>query len=478
MQIHKLNREQQIFLVFLPLLALFTTRGASPNEASRYATIQSLVDNHSFIIDNSSFIGTIDKYFYQGHFYSDKPPILSIYSSFFYAIFKAVGISFNNHFSLACYFMTLLVVGVMTCFGLVYFYRVMKLLQVDDRWANVVLVITGTATLLLPYSTVFNNHTVSGSLLIIGFYYLLRITESRTYAVLAGLAIALAGSIDINCFLFLIFFSFSLVDKPWRIKLAFASTAASVLVVYFILNFYTSGSLVPPAMNQSLWNYPGSAFDQNSLSGLANHADFQDQLIYAFHMLMGRRGLLSYTPILVFSIFAFAAILRDQTCEHRKEYLLIALGSVSYIALYILRSNNYSGAAYGVRWYADLMFLLCLPLAHIGESVRRSNLFRKAFLTITLLSVAISFIGLINPFVKDDYGIDSFVTVFMVMFERISTADSPLHAIVRLGKYCLIPVMAVLASGLILKLTDLAVLKSASAQQQPDPRSLEANSNI
>ena len=82
-------KNTKIILVFLLIIALFTKTGiSSASDASRMATIESLVDYHSFIIDQSSFISTKDKYFYNGHFYSDKPPILSLYGSLFYFLLK------------------------------------------------------------------------------------------------------------------------------------------------------------------------------------------------------------------------------------------------------------------------------------------------------------------------------------------------------------------------------------------------------
>ena len=165
----RIQKEWQIFSVFLGLFSLFTTPIATHNEASRLATIESLVDFHTFIIDNSRFVWTIDKYFYQGHFYSDKPPILSIYGSFFYALLKIVGISFSNQFGLTIFLMTILVVGVSTAIGMVYFYKTLKFLEIKENWIDVLLIIAGSGTLLLPYSSVFSNHVVSASLLMAGF---------------------------------------------------------------------------------------------------------------------------------------------------------------------------------------------------------------------------------------------------------------------------------------------------------------------
>ena len=418
----RIQKEWQIFSVFLGLFSLFTTPIATHNEASRLATIESLVDFHTFIIDNSRFVWTIDKYFYQGHFYSDKPPILSIYGSFFYALLKIVGISFSNQFGLTIFLMTILVVGVSTAIGMVYFYKTLKFLEIKENWIDVLLIIAGSGTLLLPYSSVFSNHVVSASLLMAGFYYLLRVKESIRYSLLSGLLITLAGSIDVVAFIFVPFLAISFFKKPLKSKIVFSLACALVLVIYFQLNFYTSGSLRPPSMNQSLWEYPGSVFNRTNLSGLADHSDFSALLNYAFHMIIGHRGLISYTPILVFSFFGFVKIFQNKEFKYREEHLLILLASSAYVLMYILRSNNYSGYSYGVRWYANLMFLLCLPLAQISEEVKSSKMLRKAFIIVSCMSIVISFVGVNHPFVAaDEQHPSSFLNALLYTFQPIDT---------------------------------------------------------
>lgn len=417
----RIKKAWTIFSLFLGLFALLTRPVATTsNDASRLATIESLVDFHTFIIDNSRFVWTIDKYFYQGHFYSDKPPILSIYGSFFYALLKLVGISFSNQLMLANILMVIGVVGVSTATGMIYLYKIFKFLAVEERWINVLLIIAGTGTLLLPYSTVFSNHVVSGSLLVAGFYYLLRVKESIRYSLLSGLLITLAGSIDVVAFIFLPFLAVSFFNKPLKSKIVFSLACALVLVIYFQLNLYTSGSLLPPSMNQSLWEYPGSAFDRTNLSGLAYYSNFSDLLTYAIHMIIGHRGLISYTPILVFSIFGFVKVFQNKQFKYRQEFLLILLASSAYVLMYILRSNNYSGDSYGVRWYANLMFLLCLPLAQISEEVKSSKIFRKAFIIVSCMSIFISFVGVNHPFVPvNEQHPSSFLNALFYTFKPI-----------------------------------------------------------
>lgn len=320
----------RIFLVFLCLFALFTrTDIASPNDASRMATIESLVDYHSFIIDNSRFVGTIDKYFYEGHFYSDKPPILSLYASGFYLILKQFNISFVNNYNLTYYLLTLSVIGVLSCLGLVYFSKILELFKINDNWSDLILFITGLGTLILPYSTVFNNHTVSGALLLFSFYNLLRIEEGTIYIIMAGFFISLASSIDITFFTFLPLFAIFLFKNELKIKIIFTCSCMPMIIIYFWLNYYNSGSLIPAAMNKDLWDYPGSVFSEQNLSGLAHKNSILQLIKYSVNMLIGEKGLFSYTPVLLFSIFALIkTIFIKKQFKYKKEYLLIAVSTL------------------------------------------------------------------------------------------------------------------------------------------------------
>ena len=85
-------------IVVFVFLTLFFIRfqQASWNDGSRFATIQNLVEKHSFVIDHSMFF-TYDKVFINGHFYSDKPPVFSVIAATPYFLFYNTGRVLVNH---------------------------------------------------------------------------------------------------------------------------------------------------------------------------------------------------------------------------------------------------------------------------------------------------------------------------------------------------------------------------------------------
>ena len=119
-----------------------------------------------------------------------------------------------------------------------------------------------------------------------------------------------------------------------------------MIAIYLFLNLYTSGSFIPPAMNASLWDYPESSFNQESLSGLATHNNVFGFLFYSFHMLVGNRGLLSHNPILLLSIVGLLVICKKKLqVPYKTEYLYILFISFLYVFIYLVRTTNYSGSA-------------------------------------------------------------------------------------------------------------------------------------
>lgn len=378
------------------------------NDGSRMAQIQALIKHGSLIIDDSTF-STGDKYLFNHHFYSDKPPILAILVSPIYLALDSMGISFENHLNLACYLITLLSIGVLSALGLAVFRKILTdFFLTKGNWANLITLITGTGTLILPFSLVFNNHIVSGVLILIGFYFLLKFRRSSHIraACVSGLFFSLAASIDIGCFLFIPIGFLLFSRKSINAGLLFAISCLPAITLYLFLNLQTSGSLIPPAMNAKLWDYPGSDYggqDAQNLSGLAKHSNIFESLVYSFHMLVGNRGLFSHTPIALLSIIGLLVIYKNRLfLRDRMELTCFFIASILYIGIYIFRTNDYSGFSFGVRWFTSIMFILCLSIAGLEGKVRSSRKFKFLLVGIVCLSILFSLIGTCNPYIPID----------------------------------------------------------------------------
>jgi hypothetical membrane protein len=446
----------RIFVLFLLLFGLSTKRAVSSwNDASRMATIQALVEQHTLAIDHTAFVKlTSDTYVYQGHTYSSKPPALAVIGALIYAPMYWAGITFGRDPSLPYFVITLLTIGTLSALGIAFFWKILvEIFAVDDAWAKVTTFIAGAGTLVLPYSTVFNSHVIGGALLVIGFYYAFKniLHPHARFALTCGLLLALAGSIETTCLLFIPFALLVLFRRSCKDALVFSVACTPFLIFYLATNLALSGSLLPPTLNAPLRSTVGSAFSSANLAGLTSHQDLSDALVYAFHMLIGNRGLFSHTPILLLAIPGSVLAYRHRRTSPAYTALIWLLAAcVLFILLAILRTNNYGGSSYGVRWYATIMLMLCLPIGFLSSEVRSKRWLSWIFWALGAVSVALALIGSYRPFLPSTepvVGQPGIVdnTIWLAIV-RLATLSTPLG----LSRFLLVAAV-VLAALILLK---------------------------
>jgi hypothetical protein len=433
-----------IFLAFFSIFLAFTKPGPIGwNDASRMSQIHAVVETGSLYIDNSPF-KTGDKYHYGGHFYSDKPPLLALVASPVYLVAANLGFAFNTHPRIAYYITTLFTIGVLAALSMVFFARILReFLRANEEWTQVLTFVAGAGTLFLPYSTVFSNHAASGSLLLIGTYYLLdsNLNHRTSSTILAGLLFSAASAIDIGCFIFLPFVFLScLLSRP-RSAVVFALACIPFTAVYFMLNVYTSGSLRPPAMNGPLWDYPGSRFNARNISGSAEHNSTAELLAYGFHMLFGNRGVFSHSPVLLFSFVGLGILLRQERRQYKEQsttLVLLIAAALAFMLPYIVRSIDFGGTTFAIRWFCSVVLILCIPLRFIEDLVCSSRPWCWVFIGVATLSVLFAIVGAYNPATPDPSGNmfgdpgNSLVTNLQLIFFD----SSPWHEL-KLGQFLL-----------------------------------------
>ena len=101
-------------VILCPLITvLFLTQHhiGSPNDESRMATIQALTEYHTFCFDSVHLEMGVDLMYRNGHYQSDKPPMMQILGALVYYPLYTLGFTFQSHFSLVYYLLTLILVG-------------------------------------------------------------------------------------------------------------------------------------------------------------------------------------------------------------------------------------------------------------------------------------------------------------------------------------------------------------------------------
>ncbi|MBU1164533.1 hypothetical protein KKA15_03155 [Patescibacteria group bacterium] len=393
----------KILFLMLVILVIFTRPFPhNANDQSRIATIESLVERNTWVIDESHFGQlTVDKVIYQGNLYSSKPAVLTIMGTGVYTVLHDF---FNLDFHSATkrnayYWLTLFIIGGSTLILLWYFFLSTRWLEIKPIHRLYLTLILGLGTFYLPYSTTFNNHTIAGALLFIGFYYYLKQKHNEgkksLNLFLSGLFVSWAAVIDIPLGgIFLLVFFVMYLHQTRKIK--------DIL-------FYVVGS-TPFLLSQIIINYKlfKSFFHLHIDSRTIEFVDYwanprgidtlhQNKFEYLFHILLGTHGLLLYTPILILSFIVVFKIILYKKHKYWHEALLVLIGFIILTTFYVVKTGNFGGTSYGFRYYIGLAPFLIFFLAFLFEPPYW-NQYKRIILYLFIVSFIFSAVGVIEVY--------------------------------------------------------------------------------
>jgi hypothetical protein len=351
------KREWILFSVAVLLCALFTKAGyIGPNDKSRVAGIESVVERGTFAIDDSPFNATIDRELINGKFYSNKPPAsYLVMVPAYYALYK-MGFTFVDRHRLVYYWVTLLTLGLSVSAMLVYFYRFLRRYKLSKN-ERMFYSFAVFMTLVFPYALAINNHSLAAAYLFFSYYLLANAKNAKQYW-LAGLMAGLTAAIDLPLGLFPLFFTVMLLaQRAWKNTFWYAFGVGIPTVISTYINYVISGSIIPITVRAEFFNFPGSPFANGSgVSGLV-HPTLSQMLTYAWGITLGSKGFFIYTPVLLFS-FAGLLFTVFTKNKYRREAIAILFGILATFLFYIAKTDNYGGCNYGFRFTVPLIPIL------------------------------------------------------------------------------------------------------------------------
>jgi hypothetical protein len=404
------------------LLAAASARpqAASANDSSRLALVESLVDHRTFAIDDSVFVrpppeesgrnpflhghpelpfeGTSDKVFVDGHFYSDKPPVLSLLLAGPYAALRATtGLRVADRPGWFCYLMTLLGCGpayVVAVWGV---WRLALGLGLMWRLALGVTASFGLATVAPAYLSYLNGHMplLGCAVPVLLLLDRLRREPDRVgpWALLgagslAGLAYALeqpTGGLLLAGAAGVVF-----LRRPGvRAAGLFVLGALPWVALHQGLTYAVAGSFRPINADPKHFGYEGSHFDRSNMTGFWNHGTglvgVGNFVWYAFTLLFGGRGFIHCNLPLYLTLPA-AALLLTRPGPHRLDALFALFWAGGTWLVYAALSNNYAGSSCSVRWFVPLLAPAYLLLALL---VRDWPGFRTDFAVLSVCGAAL-----------------------------------------------------------------------------------------
>ena len=390
-----------LFVGGLLLIALLTkTTPESAHEYSRLGTVESLVERHTFQLDDSTFVDTLDKIYRDGHYYSHQPPLLALAEAPVYWALRLPGLRFNNRARLVLtYLFSLLTNGLALAFTIIVFREILSLGGVAPPGRDVYAVLLPLGTWLLPYGLVANNHGISGLLLTVCIYLLLKIEwRGVTFGRLLGAGIAIGAVSAIEWLPLISFLPLTIGFFVRRGGMTLAQSlvlAAGILaplVVHAVANIPITGDMIPAGFHHELFDYPGSAFDDRTLTGTIKYDSIGAAAGYAWSSLVTGKGYFVFAPILALGMIA--GVMEWQWwARARGVHLILIGGTVLSLAASIVTTNNFGGGAVGFRhatYLAPAMLTLLLPwLAAPPVAARPRTLIVPVVAALSLVSMIV-----------------------------------------------------------------------------------------
>ena len=381
------------------------------NDASRLATVECLVDYHTFAIDRSTwFEQTIDKIRPRpdGPFFSDKPPVMALLLAGPYQLIHSFfGIRAAEHKESFCYLLTLLSSGLAYVAAVWCVFRLGRGVGLSSGWA----VALTTSFALATVAPVYTRHVNSSlPLLAAALAVLLNLTmltpsSSRVVGrlllmgVLAGFAYALEQPTGGLLLAASAVAAAARLRRPSAVVWVVLAALPWVAVHHAVVYSY-AGTFGPPNANPAVFDYPDSQFDAHTMTGRWNHTGLGDFISYAFLLLFGTHGFVLSNPILLLAAPAAGWTLWRLPAA-RLETVCFGLWCLGVWLLYAALSNNYSGQCCTIRWFVPLLAPSVYWLALLLRDMPRSRL---DFIVLSGWGTALSaFFWYYGPFGAFDY---------------------------------------------------------------------------
>jgi hypothetical protein len=390
------------------LIALVSARpyAGAWQDGSRLAMVETLVDYHTWAIDDSIFVrptpehtpyladdpilkfGTKDKLLIDGRYYSDKPVFALLLAGVYQVWQWCGGATASERPEQFCWLMAFVGSGLsyVLAVGCVYRLGGLQRIPLTTR-----LVFTGSfalATIALTYSRQVNVHIT-----LLGFMAVITLgvaqirqhqADARTpwlwLTTLGGLA-GLSYTFDVGSGSPLVLGVLAWVAFRFRRLgpvLAAALAALPWIALHQSINYAIGGSIKPINTVPEYYDWPGCPFTPESFTGNWKHSPGHF-FVYAAAMLVGKRGFLFHNLPLLLAIPALVALWRRRPAM-RPELLFLGGWCAAVWLMYAALSNNSSGVCCSIRWF--LPFLAPAYYA-LGQFLSDWPEYRRDFLVLS-----------------------------------------------------------------------------------------------
>lgn len=422
--VHSL-RFAMLALVFFCVFTELGTR--SQNVASRVAAVESLAHRREFYLDNGPYFRLVERggqkqYLLNDmvynrrdeHFYSSKPPVLTLVLAGMVAALEAVGGRFEftgTGLAFPLFLMTWLVVGVASAAAF-YAFRRKAGERLGPLEADLAVILALGGTLFLSYSGTLNNHTVAAALVLLAFF-LLGMAEggagvSGGRAAVAGFFMGMATVVDVAPgFVFSIVFGLYVLlhVRSWRTVLLFGLGSVPPLAAHCWVEYSIWGTILPVQMIQGAGKFEHSYW----MAPVGPDTWVVPRWKYWALTLFSTRGLFVLSPILLLGVIGLVEDVRDgvrrgllrardEEAGRAWAALGLLLGIGSMVCYFSFRGpTSFGGSCFGFRWYIGFMPLLGWYAVRVFARRREDASLRRIFYLLGAISLMYALIGVRDP---------------------------------------------------------------------------------
>lgn len=385
--------EMLLFLIMLTVYSFFV-QYPNVNQNTRFNLMRAIVHDHTVSIDRYHE-NTVDKSYFNGHWYADKAPGLSFVAMPAYLALLAIQ-PVNDPavwIGYPMYVVNAFAVALPAALLVVLVFRWLRQVSGSEQTALAVAVVFGLGTLALPFATLFFGHMTSAFFSFAAFYVIWRLNAHRQplsltkrgehlspekseehgegrWLLLAGLMAGLAA----------------VVEYP-------NALIAALLAIYALammadrrrVIFYLAG-LLPPlllfmAYNMAAFGGPInlSYFYSPTVQTLGLNKTRLPTLAGLWSVTFGPRGLFLLSPVLLLAIPGLGAMFRRPNL--RREAVLFSLITLGFGTLACLYYDQLGGVP-GPRY-----LIPCLPFAAASIAFTLPR-WRTPFVVLSAVSVA------------------------------------------------------------------------------------------
>lgn len=383
-----------LFAVFSFLLfSVVKDRPESPNDIGFLGGIIAWGRFNVPNIDKTIQIITRDKAFYDGEFYSVKPPLLTWFIGrslhLVFSVVKPELISNDIPFHISSVFLVATIPIILLTFLL--FLLLLKK-KVNIFVSLILSSLLVFSTLLLPYSQYLTNHILTAlfTFAIFALFFFVKI-KGLIKDILLGLLLSLLLAAEPQFFaIFALCLCPLIIEefrKDFRRYLCLLLGFFPISFAHFLLNYLAFGVLYPVQLNMPrFFGYEGS-----HLYNISNPLDINVYkspfIILVFNNLLGTHGVFLYMPMLFF-FFLY---------KNKKSlgWMFVMLLLVVSVIAYSIFSPNFGGWSYGNRRLIPLIPLIYY-YAVLAICETKKKLLRVLFIVLLVVSIFFSYIGFKN----------------------------------------------------------------------------------